>query len=140
MGELYILGLLRWLQPTSAALQAVERSACARCMQASSFIAHTAATASDALLPVSRPPSSSGYEPISPRSPRLFPYLPFPPSSQRLSDLGWGGSGGQQQAQQAAQAPAPQGNRLGGGQQPADAKAAAAAAAEARAAGGSGSK
>lgn len=137
VGYLYCLRLLSWAVPSSAAIQAAEQSAAcgAFCIRSPSFIAHTAATQGDSLLPTS---ARAGYSDLgSPRSPRWLPYLPFPPSTQRLSDLF--ASPSQPQAPPTA---APQGQRLGGSSSatpPEDAKAAAAAAAEARLAGQGGS-
>lgn len=139
VGELHVLGALRWALPSAAAYGRAER-ACP-CYQASGFVAHAAGAGGDSLLPTSHPHAGVGYEALSPRSPRLFPFTPFPDSSHRLASLfpsPAAAAAGQQQGGAAAhQQPAAQ--RLGGGAQPEDARAAAAAAAEARA-GGSGGK
>ncbi|KAL4433702.1 hypothetical protein ABPG75_000143 [Micractinium tetrahymenae] len=150
VGHAFVTGRLRWLLPSSATYQAVER-ALPFCLHSPSFIAHTAGSGGDAVLPTQHPHGGDG----NPHSGWLQgPWMPFPPSSARLRMSGlnlsslWGGSqpdlqqqqAPQQQAQQAA-GPSAMGVRLGGGQAPSDAKAAAAAAAEARlaAAGGKGS-
>ncbi|PSC68502.1 rhomboid [Micractinium conductrix] len=152
VGQAYAQGWLRWAQPSGAACAAIERSAaCASCMApGSSFVAHTGGSgAGESLLPT-RAPSAGGGDHHS----GWFqgPWMPFPPSSNRLR-LNLSGFFGGEQAAAAGAPPAQQqqgsaaqggaaqqqqqGVRLGGQQQAADAKAAAAAAAEARASAGS---
>lgn len=134
-----MLGALRWALPSSAAYTRAER-ACP-CYHAAGFVAHAAGAGGDSLLPTSHPHAGVGYEALSPRSPRLFPYVPFPDSSHRLAGLFSSPAPAAAGQQAAAGAPhqQPAAQRLDGGAQPEDAGAAAAAAAEARA-GSSGSK
>ncbi|KAL4450677.1 hypothetical protein ABPG77_001033 [Micractinium sp. CCAP 211/92] len=146
VGYAFATGRLRWLLPSSATYQTVER-ALPFCLHSPSFIAHTAGSGSDAVLPTRHAHDGDG----NPHSGWLQgPWMPFPSSSGRLRMSGlnlsslWGGSQPDMQ-QQAPQPPLQQqrgggqtagpsaaGVRLGGSQPPSDAKAAAAAAAEAR--------
>jgi hypothetical protein len=67
LGQLYVVGLLKWAMLNSGTYHRIERSPlCAKCMHSSSssFIAHAAG--GDSPLPVSRPP---GYQSVASGSP-----------------------------------------------------------------------
>ena len=69
VGQLYVLGLLRWALLSSSTYQSIERSAaCGSCLHSSGFIAHTAGSGGDSVLPVSRP-AGAGYQSMAAGSP-----------------------------------------------------------------------
>lgn len=82
VGHAYVTGLLRWLLPSSATYQTIER-ALPCCLHSPSFIAHTAGSGGDAVLPTRHPHSGDG----SPHSGWLQgPWMPFPPSGEYPQD------------------------------------------------------
>lgn len=76
-------GRLRWLLPSSATYQAVER-ALPFCLRSPSFIAHTAGSGGDSALPTRHPHDGDA----NPHSGWLQgPWMPFPPSSECLHQV-----------------------------------------------------
>lgn len=126
------MGALRWALPSSSTYASCERCLPSFCMNHPSFIAHTGGSGGDSVLPTRHPGGGAPHSGWFQGS-----WMPFPPSSSRLTAL-LGPSPSEYAEQHTTPAQAPQGVRLGGGQQPEDAKAAAAAAAEARAAAAAG--